>query len=367
MRYIITPLLILLLLLAGCGGERTEIPIGGLFALTGYGAQWGSAEHRGVQLAIEEMNIAGGVDGTQLMLVVEDTRTDPTATVTALRKLVEADRTRFVIGPTWEASTVAAAPLAAERGIVLISPSAYKSIEDQRAYTLFSTYPPYEYEIASLRGFFIEQNLSRFAIISDEEFFSETMVGLFENQAEKHGWTVAGTYLHPTGEHDYRTALLKIQGLHVDAIYAPLADDNDKGLLMRQIREAGLDVPVISTASTENPSLLASHGDAIEGIIYPFPATAQEYGAFSERYKRRFGVEPESPSAATAYDAAQILIMAMRDGARDPDSVAAYLHNLGEYRGASGTLAFDENGIIESKEHLIKTVCDGAFVQYADC
>lgn len=359
--------LLVLLLLAACGGTETHIPIGGLFALTGYGAQWGSAEHQGALLAIEEANAQGGIDGTPLRLIAEDTRTDPTTTVTALRKLVNADSVRFVIGPTWEASTVAAAPLASELGIVLATPSAYKSIEDQHARTLFSTYPPYEHEIASLKGLFAEEGLSRFAIIADEEFFSETMVGIFEGEARKNNWTVAGKYLHPTGAHDYRTALLKIERQQADAIYAPLADDNDKGLLMRQLKETGLGVRVISTASTENPSLLKSHGDAIEGIIYPYPVEAQGYDAFSERYEARFGTEPESPSAATAYDAARLLVMALRSGAHDPEAVSAYLHDIDEFEGASGILTFDPNGIMKSKDHLIKTVCGGEFVRYEDC
>lgn len=354
---------LILMALFGCAQTEQVVKIGGIFALTGYGASWGSAEQKAVEMAFEEANAQGGINGKRIELVSEDSKTESTQAVTALQKLI-GEGIQFVIGTTWEADSTAIAPIAAENRIVLISPSSYKGIQDQNSEFLFSTYPPYGYEIDAMKQFFEEHKIQKFAIIYNNDFFSQVMKGIFEEEAKKNRWTVAGAFGLETQEADFRTVLLKIKGLQVDAIYAPLAtDDPGKGLLMKQMRELGINLPVVSTASTETETLLKNYGKEVEGIIYAFPMEAPKYQEFSAKFQARFGELPGSPSAATAYDAAKLLIAALQNG-KTPEEISAHLHKIQAYEGASNKITFDAQGIIASKEYKVKTVRNGQFTTY---
>lgn len=357
----LTIAIIALLLLAGC--QPHGIRIGAICALTGYGAQWGQAECDAATLAVEEANAQGGVHGVPLELAIEDSRTEPAQAVSAFSKLVAVDRIQFIVGPTWEASAAAVVPAAAASGAFLISPSSYQSIEEAKAPNLFSTYPPYADEVESLMPLAEVSGWSRFAVVYNTEFYSETMHKAFQDQAQQHGWIVM-SHSQEAADSDYRTALLRIGEFRPDAIYLPLSDNMNEGEFMRQMREHGMDVPVIGTASTENQQLLSLHGDAIEGIIYTFPQAGPAYAAFSERFEERYGHPPGSPSAAAAYDATNLIIAALRSGARTPEEVASYLHGMPPYEGASGTIAFDSSGIVSTTTYVLKTVEGGRFAPY---
>lgn len=314
-------------------------------------------------MAIEEANREGGIHGVEIVLKIEDSRTDEVQAVTALSKLASVEGIQFIIGPTWEASASAVVPQAREQEILLISPSSYLSIKKEGSPRLFSTYPPYEHEVEGLISLFAEKQWSSFAIIYNNEFYSETMQSIFTKASEERGWTTQ-SFSQETGNRDYRTILLKIkQTKNVDAIYAPLSDNMDEGQLMRQMKEMNLDVPVIGTGSTENNLLLETHGEAIEGIIYTYPEQGPQYVKFEERFVRRYGHPPGSPSAVSAYDATQLLIAGMRSGATTPKEMSQYLHN-GTHEGASGNISFDANGIIEKTTYALKTVRNGSFVAY---
>jgi branched-chain amino acid transport system substrate-binding protein len=365
---------VLVLFIAACAGQQgtgavvqpEPIVIGQIAALTGYGASWGAAEHRAIQLAVTDANAGGGINGVPIVLVTEDSRTDSGAALSAFNKLTQVDNIKYVIGTTWEADSTTIAPAAVQSGVILISPSSYKGIQDMHATTLFSTYPPYGYELVGMKKFLAMKGIKRFAIISNEDFFSKTLVNVFADEATKSGWSIESMHVIETDDMDFRTVLLKVREERVDAIYAPLATDAPaKGLLMKQLRELEMDIPVISTASTENYALLDGFGFWVEGILYAYPVSAPGERAFTQRYVEEYGVLPESPSAASAYDAANLLIAALRSEAKTPTEIAAYLHDVKAYPGASNLITFDQDGIISSKDYRVKTVRDGVFVDYS--
>jgi len=217
---------IMALLLMGCGSQN-QIKIGNIAALTGYGAEWGTDENRAIELAIEEINAQGGVDGKRLKLISEDSQTDNQAAITAFTKLTEVDDIKFIIGTTWEAGTTAIVPLAAQQDVVLITPSSYKGVQDQNSDNLFSTYPPYGYEVQNLQSYFEENNLKNFIIIHHTEFFSEIMKDIFIQEADKNEWIVKEILAQDLEERDFRTILLRIKNIqNIDAIYAPLESNH---------------------------------------------------------------------------------------------------------------------------------------------
>lgn len=120
----------LLIILAGCAqspsGQTTsakEIPIGAILILSGPGATWGTSSVNGAQMAIDEINSQGGVNGKQLKLIAEDTAGEPKKAIDAYHKLRNIDGTHIILGTTWTREGLPVAPLAAKDDVVMISPS----------------------------------------------------------------------------------------------------------------------------------------------------------------------------------------------------------------------------------------------------
>ena len=188
------------------------------------------------------------------------------------------------------------------------------------------------------------------------------MKDIFLEEATKNGWDILDTFAHSKEDLDYRTVLLKIKQLNPDAVYIPFAAEvPNKGEFMKQMRELGIQLPIVSTSSTESSPLLENYGIAVEGIIYPYPAQTPKYTEFIEKFKQRYRYNPDSPSAATAYDAMHLLVEALKSGAQTPQEAANYLHSLKDYSGVSNVITFDKDGIVSDKEHIIKTVKNKQF------
>ena len=137
MRHIVRMATILLclpaLLVLACGSDPTSTPvaapdepfvIGAMDALTGVAESYGNPLHRAKLLAVEEINAAGGIDGRELKLVVEDSKCAAQDAITAYNKLTDVDGVRIILGTTCSSSMLGAAPLAEKEGVVLLSASA---------------------------------------------------------------------------------------------------------------------------------------------------------------------------------------------------------------------------------------------------
>lgn len=344
--------------------NKDTINIGAMFALTGYGAEWGSDELKGAMLAIDKTNSNGGINGQKIRLITEDSKTDSIEAVKAMNKLLYVDEVKYFLGTTWEADSTAIAPIAKKNNIIMISPSSYKGIEDENSSNLFSTYPPYGYEIANMKNFFKKEELKNFVLIYNNEFFSEVMKEIFIEESSENDWTVLQTYGLDVDEKNYETILLKIKDLgNIDAIYAPLSNEPNKGLLMRQLKRLNMSLKVISTSSTQNNDLLNEYKDELEGLYYAFPQEVPKYLQFEDDFERKYGIKPTSPSAATSYDATMLLIDALKSGARTTQEVSEYLHKVENYEGASNVITFNSNGIISNKKYIVKTIEGGNFVE----
>jgi ABC-type branched-subunit amino acid transport system substrate-binding protein len=334
-----------------------SIEIGGLFSLTSYGSTWGTAEMKAVQLAIDERNSAGGINGRNINLVVEDAKTSGKDTVTAYTKLTQVDGVKYIIGSTWEESTSAITPLAKEDGIVLISPSSYFGIQEAETNHLFSTYPPYEYQIHGLLPYINKHNITTFAVVYSAEFFSTTMNGLFKQVAEEQGWTIVETFVQDMSDHDMSTIVTQLKTLDIDGVYVPFAGNDVTGLFQTEMVKQDVQIPVLGITSMEDAAAVEKYGSVMNGIIYPMPIDSPGYEFFAQKYEMKYGVLPESPSAATAYDAANLLFDALESG----QDVATYLHEV-EYDGASNKIVFDEFGVIAEKEYVVKQITNEEFV-----
>jgi branched-chain amino acid transport system substrate-binding protein len=353
------------LLIVGCQPTTNEqtVTIGGLFALTGYGAAWGEAEQNGVQLAITQANAAGGINGKQITLIPEDTQSKASGALNAYNKLTHVNNINILIGPTWEESASVVTPVAITDNVLLISPSSYKSIYDQNTRTVFSTYPPFHYQFGPVRAYTNQHDIKKIAVVYGDETFSTIMYELFIEEAKRNKWEITDVFKTQLDAKDYRTLLLKIKASDAQLIYIPMESD-ELGTLMKQAKELGVTTPIFSIDSVEGDDTFESYGSATEGVLYPAPVTGPNYARFEQQYKEMYGDTPDISSAANAYDATNLIIEALRSGAATTEEIAVYLHAVQNYAGASGNITFTERGIIKEKEYVLKTIRNGSYELY---
>ena len=343
---------------------QEPIKIGALLSLSGDAAYYGVDELRAVQLAVDEANEKGGVNGRKIELVIEDAGTlDEKNAINALKKLVHVDKIQLVIGPTWDMPGVAL--VAEEEKIVLISPDNTEGTESGKDLEYFySTWVPQKAEANAITRFAEEKGIQKVVIMGDSDIYSQTVAEVFKDASSERNIKILDSFITVRGSRDLKTELLKIQRLDADAIFMTFADEALIGPILKQMNEMQIDIKVLGTVGAEN-GLLKFAGYAEDLIYYTYPKPSQEQEKFFDRFEQKYGIEPQVPAVTNAYDAANILIDSLRVGATNADEIRDYLNTHDFESITYGKLRFDERGFVstESVEYVIKTVKDGKFVE----
>jgi len=336
--------------------KNPEIRVGGLFALTGPGASWGHEEMLAVKLAF---------DDTQLKLIIEDTETQQKRTVTAALKLIDSDHVQVIIGPTWDESTAAVAPVVEEQKVVLISPSISGAVEEEREFSyLFTTWYSDISATKTVQRFMARQNHKKIAIVYTLNTWPQFTRNIFIQGAPEYNIQVIKEFPIIDEVHDYRTILLKLKSLQIDAVYFAFTSDESIEPFLKQAKELQLHVPLYSASQTENEQTVVWYG--WHTIYHPYPKTTSKLAQFNEKFKAKYGKKPVSPSAATAYDAGRLIAAALKSGARTGPEIRDWLDNLNNFPGTIvDTITFDEKGLLDAgpDAFVIKTVVDQEFVE----
>jgi branched-chain amino acid transport system substrate-binding protein len=360
----ISIVLALILMLNACSAGDTEqepIKIGQLAALTSFGSTWGMAEKNGVALAVKEANDAGGVNGKPIEIVIEDTQSDFTKTLSAYRKLHDVNGLDVIIGPTWNEFTQVILPAAKDDGSLIMSPSSSFDKVNVTSPLFFTTFHSLRWINAPINEDIEANQYRRVAIVYDQNAFTQAVHDFFVEEMERQGVEVLSFETNPDAK-DYRTQITKIRDSDVDAVYVLLAFWPNIGEFMKQASTQGLEAKFYTQIDVENEQYIPIYGRYSEGMLYPYPEAGSP--SFNEKYKAEFGIPASSPSGETAYDAANLLIAALRSGANTPQKISAYLRRVKNYDGVSGPITFDEYGQVAYKRYFLKAIRNGTHVRY---
>lgn len=355
-------MLLFLIVVVGCKSQKSEetFPVGVALALTGFGAFFGEVELNALELAKEEINAQGGINGKLVKLIVEDTQSDFKTTATVIKKLIEIDNVNFIIGPTFTEFGEVASPIAEENKVLLIAPSSAGETEAFKSPYFISLWPLERFEIRPIIQHIKANGKEKVAILYNQNAWSQMVNDFFVNEAVKVGIETKSFAFSPD-EKDFRTALIKAKDEEFDVLYLPLLEFV-RGEALKQARQIGF-TQIYSTASTEDENLLSNYKTVLEGVIYPRPIEGPKQEQFTKSYKEKFGKPPTSPSAPMAYDALYLLKLAIESGAESPEEAYDFFLQLKDYEGVSNTINFNEYGMIESKDYFLKTIKDGKFVK----
>jgi len=360
---------LIFLSLTGCKDrDKGDFVLGAVLAMTGDASKYGDQMKEGMDLAVEEINQHGGINGHPLKLVVEDCRADPKTAVSAFRKLTTFHQVPAVLSGI-SSVVVALAPVAAESKVVLLNCAAVTpKIEGANHYT-FSDLPNAKQEGA----FLAESVFSRYPQKKVAIFWLNNETGLalhdnFKDRLLKLGGQIVADETHEAGATDYRAQLLKIKSTEPDVICMPTWS-KEFGLAIKQARELGLGCQFFSIAAMENPEMLNIAGSAAEGVLYSYyslnenspDATSRAFvGAYQKRYSRLPTVYNW-----TCYDGVYLVAEALRHGADTGEKMADFWLKMPVYKGATGELKFSPSGAVTTALRL-KTVRNGKFAELPD-
>lgn len=358
-------LLTLLALIAGCGRSEAEvIKIGAILPLTGDGAKYGQSARRGIDLAVSEINESGGIEGKLIEILYEDSKLDPRAGTDAIHRLLSIEKVPAVIGAMGSSVTLAIAPIAEDHKVVLLSPtSSAPAITNAGDYVFRNTYSDIFEGVKMGTYAFNQLSFRRVAIFHLDNDFGVGLSNTFSRRFAELGGQVVITESYEAGALHFRTQLAKIRNVNPDGVY--VVGYSEMGRVLRQAREMGITLPVISCIMFEDPTIVQVASGAAEGVVYTYPAynagsDKETVSLFVEEFEETFNQKPDI-YAASAFDALRILAQAMKESGFTSDSIKGALYSIQDYPGVTGTTTFDRNGDV-SKPIGIKKVENGDFV-----
>ena len=355
--------MVLAALTAGCGGGAkkdaakpagNEIVVGASFELTGNVANYGKSTLSGLQMAIDETNKAGGVNGKKIRLVQSDNKSEPAESGNAVTKIVTQDKVVAVVGPATSGCVAAAEPVVTGAKVPLIAPCATApgiTLNKDGSVKQFifraCFIDPFQGQVMAT---FADKTLhvKKVAILFDSSSdYSKGLAEVFQKTLEKNGGQVVAKEAFLAKDIDFKAALTKIKASNPEALYVP-GYYEEVSKIVKQAREIGLNVPMMGSDGWDSPKLAEIAGPAALNNCYfssAFSSDDKDPGVqkFIKTYKDLNKKDPDV-FAMQGYNAGLVLVNALKTaGTTDGTKLAAALAATKDLSVASGKFTYDKN------------------------
>ncbi len=337
-----------LLGLAAIAHAADPIKIGEFACLTGKDATFGQSQNKGIKLAEEEINAAGGVLGRPIEVVVEDNQSKPGESATVAKKLLSRDKVVAILGEVTSTRSLEVAPLAQGAKIPMIATGATNAAVTQKGDYVFRVCFIDDFQGTVMAKFATEDLKAKkvATLTSVSSAYSVGLTKVFKESFIASGGTVVAEQKFNEGDKDFRAQLTTIKAAGVDAIFVP-GYYTEAALIARQARSLGITQPLFGGDGWESEKLLEIGGDALNGSYYSTHFTPENKDAevvkFVEKFKKRWSNETPDAYAALGYDALYVLVAAIKraGGTEEPalrDAIAATTN----HSGASGVTTINK-------------------------
>ena len=351
--------------LASLGGQAAEkeLLIGVSDSLTGPGAVYGLPQANSVQMAAEEINAKGGIsaggDVYKLRVIANDDKANPTEATNSVRKLIDRDNVKYLLGFCCSGPTSAVASfIERENAVMLVGNAAERAITAKGIPNLFRTRPPADFTGAAAGAFVAKRGVKSIAVIGslDVGFYTQYLEA-FEREFARSGGRIVAKETFGLKDRDMTPQLTKMRALNPEALLA-LGYVEPSAFVYRQATELGMKMPRYGfTSGSEEQFLRVASSEQMEGVwdLRPTELTVEALNAnaksFIANYTKKFGTPP-SPSSPYAYDQVYVLKQAIERArsAEEPKKVIAELRKVTipkeavmKYLPVAGTM-FDGNG-----------------------
>lgn len=350
-------------MLAACAPPE-PLKLGYLASLTGRGADLGTAGRNGAQLAIEQQNEKGGINGRPLELLVRDDEGKPEHAAAVVEQLATA-RVEAIIGPMLSSIAMVVVPVAEKYNLVMVSPTVTASVLSGRDDPFFKVASSTRAHSATSAEFQYARGLRRIAIAYDlaNRAYTTDWVRDFTESFQKMGGSVVIAREFTSGQTEgYANVIFSLAQAQPDGLLF-VANAVDTVHMIRQAHQQGLKQPLIGVTWAATEQLIELGGRTVEGFnvtqYFNREDTSPAYLAFREAFRTRFQQEPGFASVA-AYDATVATLTALQQRGKDQSLKQAILAS-GPYHGVQEQWNFDRFGDAERKAHVTE-VRDGRFV-----
>ncbi len=323
--------------------------------VTGAVAQYGDMQFMGAQMAIEQINKKGGVNGQQLQSVVYDDACDPKQAVAVANKIVN-DGISFVVGHLCSSSTQPASDIYEDEGILMITAASTSPDITARGYQLIFRTIGLDSLQGPTAGNFIADQIkpNNVAVIHDKQQYGEGIATSVKQTLESKNVKVGLFEGINAGDKDFSSLIAKLRREGVDFVYYG-GYHPEMGLLLRQSREKGLNVRFMGPEGVGNSEISAIAGPASEGMLVTLPKSFDQdprNQALVEAFKAK-KQDPSGPFVFPSYAAVQVIAEGIeKAGSTDTDKVAEALRS-NTFDTPTGNLSFDEKGDLKDFNFVV--------------
>lgn len=350
---------------------KNPIKIGGIFSVTGPASFLGDPEKKSMELAIEEINALGGVNGRMLEAVIYDTEGDPSKAVSAAGKLINKDRVTAIAGPSLTPTTLAVVPMINRAQLPFISCAAGNKIVEPIKPWVFKTAQSDIQAVSAIYKHIAQRGIEKVGIITVANAFGESGREQLIEQAEDFGITVVRKESYGAGDTDMTSQLTKLRKKQPGAIIC-WGTNPGPAVVAKNVEQLGIEIPLYQSHGVASPKFIELAGDSAEDILLPTgkilvadllpddDPQKQVLTNYIESYENKYD-ETVSGFGGYAYDAVYLLARAMEGAGEDKEKIRENLENIKDHVGISGVFSFsktDHNGLDPSAFVMVR-ITDG--------
>lgn len=351
-------------LVLGAAAAKADIVVATAGPITGQYATFGEQMKKGIELAVADINAAGGINGEKLKLEVGDDACDPKQAVAVANQLAKAG-VKFVAGHFCSGSSIPASQVYAEEGILQISPaSTNPKLTEQGLPNVFRVCGRDDQQ-GTIAGKYLADTYKgkNIVILHDKSAYGKGLADETQKALNAAGVKEVLYEAYTAGEKDYSALVSKLKQVGANAVYVG-GYHTEAGLLARQMKDQGVSAPIVSGDALVTNEYWSITGPAGEGTMMTFgpdPRELPDAKGVVERF-RKSGYEPEGYTLYT-YAALQIYAEAVKAvKSTDIEKVAAELHKT-TYNTVIGTIGFDSKGDLTTPAYVWYRWNDGKYAQ----
>ncbi len=340
-----------------------EVTIGAVFPLTGPIATYGQESVNGIKLALKKINKDNKV---KIKLIVEDNKGEPQESANAVKKLISGDRVNAIIGSVASSNTLAGAPIAQNAKVPLMTPASTNEKVTQTGDYISRTCFTDAFQGVVMAKFAYE-NLGKkkvAVIIDNSSDYSKGLSKIFKEKFTSMGGKLAADrdFAYVQKDTDFRTLLRKVKRTKPDVVFLP-GYYTEVGLILKQARQLGLNVPFLGGDGWDSPKLQELAGPAVSGNYISSHFSAEDKDpmvqSFVKEYVAAYGQKPGA-MAALGYDG--ILVMAdaisKAKSLKNSDIQASLLATKG-FVGVTGSITIDKDRNAQKSAVVLETTPAG--------
>src|SRR3954471_10683404 len=325
------------------------IKVGEVGSMTGTEATFGTSSDRGIQLAVKEVNGAGGIKGRQIQVIPLDDEGKPEEAATAATRLISSEHVVALLGEVASTRSLFMAPKAQAAKVPMVSPSSTNEKVTQVGDYIFRACFIDPFQGYVMAKFAVDNlKLKKAAILRDvRNDYSVGLAKVFTENFTRLGGTITANESFSSGDVDFKAQLTNIKNTAPEALYVP-GYYTDVGLIARQAREVGISGPLLGGDGWDSEKLYEIGGAALDGSYfsnhYSVDDPSPRIQEFVNKFKKEYGGQLPDSLAAQAYDAAGMLFDAMkRANELTGPSIRDALAATKGYQGVTGDITMDGN------------------------